>query len=97
MKSTGYNFNQELGRKCKFDPSLISREIQLMLDLRGNGKTICPSEVARKLDSTSWRDHMENVHEVVIAMVEVGMVIITQKDKPVDPLTRKGAYRIKKI
>ena len=97
MRSTAYNFNQELDRKCKFDPLLISSEIQLMLDLRGNGKIICPSEVARKLDSTSWRDHMENVHEVVISMVEAGMVIITQKGKPVDPLTRKGAYRIKKI
>ena len=93
MRSTGYNFN----RKCKLDPSLISREIQLMLDLRGNGKTICPSEVARKLDNRSWRDYMENVHEVVIAMVEAGSIIITQKGKPVDPLTRKGAYRIRKI
>ena len=68
-----------------------------MLDLRGNGKTICPSEVARKLDNICWRDHMENVHEVVIAMVEAGLIITIQKGEPVDPRMRKGVYRIRQI
>lgn len=97
MKKTGCEPTKKLCQGRKFDRSVIFKEIETLLATRGRGKTICPSEVARRLDSEHWRDHLKDVHDVVDIMIKNGLIMITQKGKETDPSKRKGAYRIKKI
>lgn len=45
-----------------------------LLDLalrRGSGRSFCPSEVARVLDASRWRDLMPAVRRVAAAMPEI--------------------------
>ena len=95
MKQSGYKAAE--GEHHEPNLSIISQEIEKLLERRGHGKTICPSEVARQIDDQYWRDYLEDVHHAVVFMVEKGLIRITQKGKEVDPLKRKGAYRIKKV
>ena len=62
---------------------------------RGKDKTICPSEVARKLWPDDWRDHMEEVRRAAFELRENGQVIITQKGKLVTGNDAVGPIRIK--
>ena len=78
------------------DHHKISNKIMDLLDKIDDGKTICPSEVARSLSPEHWRDWMPSVHRAANEMVNSGSIIITQKGIPVSPNNRKGAYRIKK-
>jgi ATP-dependent protease HslVU (ClpYQ) peptidase subunit len=73
----------------------ISDTILEMLLIRGPGKTICPSEVARKLFPEDWRDQMETVRIEARKLVKDGKLVITQKGEVVDPETCKGAIRLK--
>ena len=66
-----------------------------MLLARGPAKTICPSEVARKLFPEDWRSQMEAVRVEAKKLVEEGKLLITQKGEVVDPETFKGAIRLK--
>jgi hypothetical protein len=73
----------------------ISDTILEMLLIRGQGKTICPSEVARKLFPADWRSHMETVRIEARKLVKDGKLVITQKGEVVDPETCKGAIRLR--
>ena len=73
----------------------ISDTILEMLLTRGEGKTICPSEVARKLFPEDWRDQMEVVRIEAKKLVKEGKLVITQKGKMVDPEAIKGAIRLR--
>lgn len=65
-----------------------------LLQCRGPGKTICPSEAARALADADgdWRAHMESVHTCVDALLEEGAITISWKGKQLGQ--RSGAYRI---
>jgi hypothetical protein len=73
----------------------ISDTILEMLLTRGHGKTICPSEVARKLFPDDWRSHMEAVRLEARKLVKDGKLVITQKGEVVDPENSKGAIRLR--
>ena len=73
----------------------ISDEILEMLLRRDPGKTICPSEVARKLFPENWRDEMEHVRAVAKELVKNGKIVITQAGQEVDPDDFKGAIRLR--
>jgi hypothetical protein len=73
----------------------ISDEIIEMLLRRDVGKTICPSEVARKLYPDDWRDEMEHVRSVAKELVKSGKIAITQAGQEVDPDHFKGAIRLR--
>lgn len=73
----------------------ISRAILAMAAERGADKTICPSEVARTLFDTQWRNHMDQVRQAAIALMQEGKVSITQKGEPVNVEHIKGPVRIK--
>jgi len=63
-----------------------------LLDERQPGRTICPSEAARKLNTEAWRDEMDRVHHAVDRLVAEGVVMLSWKG---EPLTRRqGPYRI---
>jgi Protein of unknown function (DUF3253) len=71
-----------------------------LLEQRGPGKTICPSEVARHVDSSAkpegWRSLMEPVRNAAQRLVAAGEIEITQRGRAVDPAQAKGAIRLRK-
>ena len=70
------------------DPDEESSITECILDLlktRGPYKTICPSEVPRKLyDTNTWRSKMELTRKVALQLVKEGKIVIKQKGKIVD-------------
>lgn len=73
----------------------IKATILEMAALRGPEKSTCPSEIVRKLFPDHWRAHMATIKEEAIALQKQGLVLITQKGKPVDTGHIKGPIRIK--
>ena len=60
---------------------------------RGQRKTICPSEVARALDSDNWRELMPAVREQGRQLAAKGKIWVMQKGQRVDPHEAKGPIR----
>lgn len=74
-------------------PESAEAAILALLGERGAGKTICPSEAARKIaPDRDWRAQMARVHEAVDDLVARGDVMLSWKGEPLDQ--RRGAYRI---
>ena len=73
----------------------IDETIFALLDARGPGKTICPSEVARAIDPEGWRRVMRQMRPVAVGLARQGFIEITRHGKPVDPDTFKGVWRIR--
>ena len=61
---------------------------------RGPDKSLCPSEVAKDLQSEDWRPLMADVRRVTASLIKEGSVTVTQFGKLVDPLNAKGHIRI---
>ena len=80
------------------DAALEAMIVQLLQE-RGAGKTICPSEAARAVagDDTreAWEPLMEPARAAARRLVAQGRVVITQGGTVVDPSTAKGAIRIR--
>jgi len=69
--------------------------ILALLDERGHGKTICPSEAARALGGDDgFRDHMDEVRAAAAALRDRGRLEATQGGRPVDPLGARGPIRL---
>jgi len=70
-----------------------------LLNERERGKTICPSEAAKIVGGTAtrhdWEMLMEPAREAARRLVKGGRVVVTQKGKIVDPVTAKGAIRLR--
>lgn len=58
-----------------------------------DGKTICPSDVARVVGGQGWRSRMDAVRAVVWTMADEGLVQVLQKGEPVGRDAR-GPVRI---
>lgn len=70
---------------------------EAILDLvqqRGPEKSVCPSEVARRLATDDWRALMDTVRTMAHRLVEEGRILVTQGGRPVDIRTTKGAVRL---
>jgi hypothetical protein len=78
----------------------LEEAVLALLDERVAGKTICPSEAARRVagseERTAWEPLMEPARAAARRLVEAGHVVITQGGHPVDPSTAKGPIRIRK-
>jgi hypothetical protein len=57
---------------------------------RGAGKSLCPSEAARRLAPEAWRPLMARLRREAIALAREGRIEILRKGRPVDP---DGAIR----
>lgn len=59
-------------------------------------KTLCPSDVARRLESDedAWRALMPKVREVAQRLAKRGEVVVTQRGEPVDAVSARGPVRI---
>ena len=70
--------------------------IQTLLQRRGAGATICPSEAAREIAGIGdWRELMEPARRAARRLVAAGLVEILQKGKVVDPSEFRGPIRIR--
>lgn len=76
-------------------PIDIRAAILITATQRGHQKSTCPSEIARTLFPDDWRNHMKDVVNEAIKLHNNGLVVITQKGKPVDVHQIKGPIRIK--
>lgn len=76
------------------DEERATRLILAALAERGDGKTVCPSEVARRLadEAGNWRARMSEVHSAVDALLATGEVALSWKGRGM--AERQGPYRI---
>ncbi|WP_421792208.1 DUF3253 domain-containing protein [Hyphobacterium sp.] len=72
----------------------VDNAILKLVEARGAGKSICPSEAARELDTENWRSRLGLVRRRAVDLALAGRVAILRKGKPVDPERFKGVYRI---
>jgi hypothetical protein len=75
----------------------IEETMIALVDKRGEGKTICPSEVARAIAGEhpdAWGRLMQPVRRVAVRLTKEGRVTIMRKGKPADPDDFKGVYQI---
>lgn len=75
------------------DPEAIAAQILALLAERAAGKTICPSEVARRM-CDDWRPLMAPVRAVAADLAEAGQVAVLQGGRKVDPATARGPIRL---
>jgi hypothetical protein len=75
----------------------LEQAIVDLLERRGAGATICPSEAARLVGGDGWRELMEPARGAVRRLVATGDVVITQGGRTVDPSTAKGPIRIRRV
>lgn len=72
----------------------IEAEILRQTELRGQDKSICPSEVARALDP-EWRPLMTPVRDAAARLARSGRIEILRKGKPIDPADMRGVIRLR--
>jgi hypothetical protein len=77
--------------KNRFD---FKEAILSLLEIRGHGKTICPSEVL-KHELKQNKIMMEHVRRSARLLAHEGKIEITQKGQAVDPLDFRGPIRLK--
>jgi hypothetical protein len=91
----------------------LEAAILALLAERGAGKTICPSEAARRVaaqsgpsakpavssphDPTAWQALMEPARAAARRLHAAGRIVITQHGHPVDPSHAKGPIRLKSV
>ena len=69
-------------------------ELVLSLLAARDGKTICPSEVARALDPKGFRTLMPAVRAVAAELCARGAIVVTQRGRPVDLARVRGPVRL---
>jgi hypothetical protein len=75
----------------------IATEILRQVAARGDGKSICPSEVARALaPDPAWRGLMSRVRSAALGLAREGRIEVLRKGKPVDPTQDvRGVIRLR--
>lgn len=76
------------------EENLIAETMITLAAARGNTKTICPSEVARKLWPDDWQKHMPGVREAAVVLRNEGRIRIMQNGKEIFGEEMKGLIRI---
>jgi Protein of unknown function (DUF3253) len=76
---------------------LLEATILELLELRGPGKTICPSEAARRVLPDDWGRLMERTRAAARRLVARDQIAIMQGGVVVDASQAMGAIRLKKI
>ena len=73
----------------------IEATLMQLVDARGPGKSICPSEVARQLAPGAWQPLLGPVRRVAVALAKAGRIDILRKGKAVDPADMRGVIRLR--
>ncbi len=86
---------------ARVEAKILEAKIMELLDCRGAGKTICPSEVARAMagsdERSDWEPLMEATRAAARRLVETGQIVITQHGRVVDPARAEGPIRLRKV
>ncbi len=75
--------------------SPIEETILRLLAETGPGKSIDPMYVARAIEPERWQRALGQVRSTAIGMARAGTVVILRHNKPADPDTFKGVYRLR--
>lgn len=78
--------------------STIRSTILRLLQERGDGKTICPSEAARAIAGDArrdWEPLMEPIRNTAAAMADERSLQVTQRGHVVNAATAKGPIRLR--
>jgi hypothetical protein len=59
------------------------------------GKSLDPVQVARALEPERWRRLLPQVRSTAVGMARAGQIVILRHNKPADPDTFKGVWRIR--
>lgn len=73
----------------------IERAIFDLLAARGEGKTICPSEAARRVRPEDWRPLMDATRRVAAELADAGRLEVTQRGRVVDLADARGPIRLR--
>ncbi len=88
------------GSAASTDTALEAAILALLAE-RGAGKTICPSEAARRVAGASgegeaWKALMEPARAAARRLHGAGKLLVTQGGHPVDPSHAKGPIRLRR-
>ena len=79
--------------------TLLEQTILQLLEVRGAGKTICPSEAARAVagseERSAWEPLMKPARAAARRLVAQGRLVITQGGHAVNASTAKGPIRLR--
>jgi hypothetical protein len=73
----------------------IAETILSLAAQRGKDKTICPSEVGRKLFPADWRGYMLEIRKIAFELRDADKVVIMQKGYEVTESEVIGPIRIR--
>ncbi|MBS0559387.1 MAG: DUF3253 domain-containing protein [Proteobacteria bacterium] len=73
----------------------IEAEILRQTAERGPERSICPSEVARVLDTGDWRRLMTPVRRAAATLAAQGRIDILRKGKRIAPEAMRGVIRLR--
>lgn len=59
------------------------------------GKSVSPEQVARACDPEAWRRVLPQIRAIAVGLARQGQVVILRHNKPADPNTFKGVYRLR--
>ncbi|MDB5452923.1 MAG: hypothetical protein JWO33_1501 [Caulobacteraceae bacterium] len=59
------------------------------------GKSVSPEEVAKAVDAEGWRRLLGQVRGLAIGLARQGKLVILRHNKPADPDSFKGVYRLR--
>jgi hypothetical protein len=83
------------GRRMGPADRRLEEAIVTLLECRGRGKSICPSEAARAVDGEDWKRLMQPARAAARRLAAGGRVEITQGGRVVDGSTARGPVRIR--
>lgn len=89
--------SDDVREACDVTEALEERLRAIILELverRGPGKTICPSEAAGAVDASRRQELTRVARAVAVGLADEGRVVITQRGVPVDGRTAVGPVRV---
>jgi len=74
----------------------LEAQLVALVDARGRGASVCPSEVARAVRAESWQELVEPVRRAGRRLAARGELVFTQRGRVVDPATARGPVRLRR-
>jgi len=78
------------------DKDLLRTAIMELLQRRGAGKTICPSDAARAVAGGDFRALMPTARAAAAELVASGEIEVTQRGEVVDLAQARGPVRLRR-
>jgi hypothetical protein len=75
--------------------SPIEDAIMALLAQVPAGKSIDPAKVAQAIQPERWQRALGQVRSTAVGMARQGQIVILRHNKPADPDTFKGVYRMR--